>query len=212
MMKGILRKDLLFLSQQGKLIAFLILFFSVMGLIQNLKSQSYGFMPLLFLYGSMLPHMVLSNDKQTRFFFTFGTLPVTRQQYLNEKYLLALAGEGIMAVFTLLLLLLCCLVSGRAFGTEEISMILGGAGIGLLFPSASILIWTIFCNKDKTAYTIASILMGGLLGGLISIVLTVTESDILELRGAAVLFGSAAAALAVSFCIASAVFRRKDLC
>ena len=212
-MKGIFRKDLFYIVQNMRLYLVIVMIFTVGGFLQNAKSEGteIGFLPLVFVYGAMIPHIVMMQDTQTRFLTPLGGLPVSRRAYLAEKYLLALGAMAVMAVYAFVMTCICGLISGHGVGAGEIAALLANMSIGLLFPAVSILVWSLVCDKDKNVYTICSVIMGGFVGLLIGIMLTFSGKGITEPDGAGLMLLISAGVLCISFCISTAVFKGKDI-
>ncbi len=211
-MKGIFRKDLYFIMQNQKAFLLCIGIFTVSWVLQAVHDTDSTLMSaVIFLYGAMLPHILLTHDTQSHFLSSISAMPVTRRQYLGEKYLLVLAAQAIISVFGLAVMLICDMIAGKGIQADSFADLLLCMCVGLLFPAVNIPVWTLLFDKGKAIFQLSSIIMGACLGAVISIAIATTDQLTVKLPTACVAFALSAALFGLSYCIASAIFLRKDI-
>ena len=211
-MKGIFRKDMLYIRQNIKFYAGMIILFSIAGIASNGRSADFsGTLMLPLLYGAMIPHTLLSHDTQSHFLQTIGIFPVSRRQYIGEKYLFTLLCMGVMVVYMALVITVDVLYNRITLTPPHIASLLLYLGSGFLFPAVSIPLWTLLCNLDRSVYICCSALMGGLLGAMLVLLITISGRSVLTPQGASLLLLGSLLLFGVSFFIADAIFRRKDI-
>lgn len=151
-----------------------------------------------------------SRDIENKFILTAVTMPVKRSTYIMSFYLFALIVALETSLAETLTTVLSCL-GNETFSLETlISRLLVGSAV-CLSPSVAIIPFvTALINKDKSFRVLSGALMGGFLGGTVSVI--ISRSDALPSPGKALAAMLIVLVLTGLSCLLSVrLFSRKEL-
>ncbi|HIS67807.1 MAG TPA: ABC-2 transporter permease [Candidatus Gallacutalibacter stercoravium] len=147
-MKGLLIKDLLGLKKYYRTVLILCVFYVVLTFTMNSFSMIGGMVTLLM---AMIPIAAFSYDEMAKWDIFGLSLPVTRQQVVLSRYLLAALFAGAGILFSLLVSWVYLLVKGGVW-QEQMAIVLTCGGFGLLLVSVLIpLIYKLGAEKARFA-------------------------------------------------------------
>ncbi len=121
-MKGLLKKDMLFIKQQNFMIAILLVVVAVITLTSATKNGSFstGFMcGYLVMIGAVMGLMTISYDEADNGFIYLMTMPFTRKMYVTSKYLTCLLAAVAASVIAVVLMIISSNMTGNQTNLEE---------------------------------------------------------------------------------------------
>lgn len=131
-MKGLLLKDFYTVTNYCRFFGLIVLIFIAMSCLGH-DSSMFIILPLFF--AGMIPTTLYSYDEREKWNITCETLPCTRTQYVNGKYLMGL----ILQIAVLILSAIAQAVKMSIVGTFDISEYFSLLGmmlaVGLITPS-----------------------------------------------------------------------------
>lgn len=141
-MKGLLKKDLLFIKQQDFMIAILLVVVAVITLINATKNGSFstGFLcGYLVMIGSVMGLMTISYDEADKGFVYLMTMPFTRKMYVTSKYIICFLAALAASVIAVALMIISNNMAESHMNFEDAahmliylicaSMVIAGIGI-----------------------------------------------------------------------------------
>ena len=152
-MKGLIIKDLYLAKKYCRSLALFVVIFSLM---QFMNSENILFVLMPVMVGGILPVTLIAYDEQAKWTEFAGTLPCTKSEYVEGKYVIGLMGFTATALITLIVHIICA-------GTANVGAFVGIIGLIGLIP-ASILLPLVFrlgVNKGRIFYYI---ILGGFAG------------------------------------------------
>lgn len=142
-MKGLLVKDFYMTFKYARILLILVFIYGVAGVLSE-DMSIFALLPVLLV--SMLPNMMYTYDEREKWTVYAQALPVSRKQYVSEKYLFGLIA---LAVYAVLITLVYVIASpGRLAG-----MLILLATFGLIAPSLLLpLMFSLGSEKGRIAY------------------------------------------------------------
>lgn len=183
-MKGLLYKDGYLTWKYGKSILLFTLIWMVMMVWTD--SLFWGIFP--FLFAVMNTRMTFSYDEQTKWNSFLVTMPVSRKQMAEEKYLLVFLNIAAIAVLEIMIGLAAALFSKEVWLTADTLLILG-TGIGAAFLYSAIelpMIFRLGLERSRIWLFGMTILVFALVGGGAAITQSafLSESGMVQNEGA----------------------------
>ena len=121
-MKGLLKKDMLFIKQQYCMIAILLVVVAVITLTNATKNGSFstGFLcDYLAMIGAVMGLMTISYDEADNGFVYLMTMPCTRKMYVTSKYIICFLTALAASVIAVVLMTISNSITGNNMDIEK---------------------------------------------------------------------------------------------
>ena len=128
-MKGLIIKDLYLAKKYCRSLALFVVIFSLM---QFMNSENILFVLMPVMVGGILPVTLIAYDEQAKWTEFAGTLPCTKSEYVEGKYVIGLMGFTATALITLIVHIICA-------GTANVGAFVGIIGLILGFGAQSLI-------------------------------------------------------------------------
>lgn len=126
-MKGLLKKDLLFIKQQDFMIAIMLVVVAVITLTNATRNGSFstGFLcGYLIMIGSVMGLMTISYDEADKGFIYLMTMPFTRKMYVTSKYIICFLSALAASVIAVILMIISNNMTEYHMNFEDVAYIL----------------------------------------------------------------------------------------
>ena len=207
-MKGLIRKDLLYLRQLGKVLGILFVFFVVQFFMAG-KDAGGLYAMVIVMLSSILAINLFSYDEQAKWDGYAASLPLSRDTIVLARYVLVFLMAGSLSV----LLLLAAVVSGHGLSVETAAEIGAGFGAALLICGILMPLFYRFGTQMARLVTILIILIPSLVVSLwVQAKLPVPSVSEATMEKLILSFPVFVVLLYVaSYFISSSVFRKKEI-
>lgn len=217
-MRGLLRKDLYCMKQNGKSLLFIFLVWGFIFL--QSKSGGVAMVTMGMVVGAMQVTSIISYDHMAHWEEYALTMPLARGDVVRERYTLALLMPAAVGIFVAVVVAAAWAVRGNGLGGEFLAEIGYNLGIGMalaMLYAAIALPLTLWLGVEKARYIPSALflILFFLLFGLVSYRSKIPDAapDILGLTLHSLVTGAAIAAAigyAVSYGVSLRVYGRRE--
>lgn len=204
-MKGLLLKDFYVAKKNLRTFLIMILAFSLGSLAAKDSGNFFLCYGIVLMPGITMS--LISYDERYHWDVYAGTMPLSRQQMVTEKYLLHL---GMVLVWLPVLLLLQHFQSVPAFGGSPLTLLVAGLNLGLLLPGILLpIIFAVGTEKGRAGYYV--VLFGGMILATVSEELTSLTGYVPEAVSSVFLVLLPAAVYGLSWRVAIRLYEKRSL-
>ncbi len=206
-MKGLLKKDLYMIWAYGRMLLLISALFLAMSVFAPAE-ENFFFVIYPVLLGGVLPVTLLSYDERFGWNRYCDTMPLSRKQIVNERFLMSLLSFLALYALTLLVQAVVLLPRGRAADLGQLAAVL--PCFGLLAPAIMLpvtLRWGV--EKGRLVYYF---FIGGLVAaGLIFSKQFLGVSGAITRWGAALVLAASVLVFAASWLLSQRLYEKREL-